>query len=130
MRSGVSEPSVAANGGVSVRRGLQAVSHGQVDAGKSLGLSRGQIYRLVLIPQALRIIIPPTAAQYVSLAKNSALAVAIGYPDLVNITNTTINQTGHTIEAIVLMSAVYLAISFSIAGVMNLYNRAVALKER
>jgi general L-amino acid transport system permease protein len=113
-----------------VRSGLQAVSHGQVDAGKSLGLSRGQIYRLVLVPQALRIIIPPTAAQYVSLAKNSALAVAIGYPDLVNITNTTINQTGHTIEAIVLMSAVYLAISFSIAGVMNLYNRAVALKER
>ena len=113
-----------------VRSGLQAVSHGQVDAGKSLGLARGQIYRLVLIPQALRIIIPPTAAQYVSLAKNSALAVAIGYPDLVNISNTTINQTGHTIEAIVLMSAVYLAISFSIAAVMNLYNRAVALKER
>ena len=113
-----------------VRSGVQAVSRGQADAGRSLGLSTRQIYRLILVPQALRIMIPPVAAQYVSLAKNSALAVAIGYPDLVNVSNTTINQTGHTIEVIVLMSVVYLCISFSIAGVMNLYNRAVALKER
>lgn len=113
-----------------VRSGIQAVSRGQVDAGQSVGLNKGQIARLILIPQALRIMIPPAAAQYVSLAKNSSLAVAIGYPDLVNISNTTINQTGHTIEAIVLMSVVYLAISFTIAALMNLYNRAVALKER
>ena len=80
-----------------VRSGLQAVPRGQVDAARSLGLSRSQIYRLVLIPQALRVMVPPLAAQYVSLVKNSSLAVAIGYPDLVNISNTTINQTGHVV---------------------------------
>ncbi len=74
--------------------------------------------------------IPPTAGQYVSLAKSSSLAVAIGYPDLVNVSNTTLNQTGHVVEALVLMSVVYLLISFSIAAAMNWYNRAVAIKER
>jgi general L-amino acid transport system permease protein len=113
-----------------VRSGIAAVSRGQVEAARSLGLSQGQIYRLVLIPQALRVIIPPTAGQYVSLAKSSSLAVAIGYPDLVNVSNTILNQTGHVIEALLLMSAVYLLISFSIAGAMNLYNRAAAIKER
>lgn len=113
-----------------VRSGIQSVNRGQAEAARALGLSSAQIYRLVLIPQALRVMIPPVAAQYVSLVKNSSLAVAIGYPDLVNVSNTTINQTGHTIEAIVLMSVVYLVISFTIAALMNLYNRAVALKER
>jgi len=113
-----------------VRSGLQSVGRGQVEAGRSLGLSQNQIYRLVLIPQALRVMIPPTAGQYVSLAKSSSLAVVIGYPDLVNVSNTTLNQTGHVVEALALMSAVYLLISFSIAAAMNLYNRAVAIKER
>lgn len=113
-----------------VRSGLQSVGRGQVDAAQSLGLTRGQIYRLVLLPQALRVMIPPAAAQYVSLVKNSSLAIAIGYPDIVNVSNTTMGQTGHVVEAIVLMSAVYLTISLGIAGLMNWYNRAVLLKER
>lgn len=113
-----------------VRSGIEAVDRGQVEAARSLGLSPGQISRLVLIPQALRVMIPPTAGQYVSLVKSSSLAVAIGYPDLVNISNTTLNQTGHVVEALVLMSGVYLMISFSIAALMNLYNRLVAIKER
>lgn len=113
-----------------VRGGVLAVPKGQLEAARCLGLRPGQIQRFVLIPQALRIMIPPTASQYVSLAKSSSLAVAIGYPDLVNISNTTINQTGHTIEVIALMSLVYLVISFTIAVAMNLYNRAVAIAER
>ncbi len=113
-----------------VRSGLQSVSRGQVEAARSLGLGQNQIYRLVLIPQALRVMIPPTAGQYVSLAKSSSLAVVIGYPDLVNVSNTTLNQTGHVVEAILLMSVIYLLISFSIAAAMNFYNRAVAIKER
>jgi len=113
-----------------VRSGIAAVNRGQVEAARSLGLSQAQIYRLVLIPQALRVMIPPTSGQYVSLAKSSSLAVAIGYPDLVNVSNTILNQTGHVIEALVLMSLVYLLISFTIAAAMNLYNRAVAIKER
>lgn len=113
-----------------VRSGIQSVSRGQVEAARSLGLDRGQIYRLVLLPQALRVMIPPTAGQYVSLTKSSSLAVVIGYPDLVNVSNTTLNQTGHVVEALVLMSVVYLMISFSIAAAMNLYNRAVAIRER
>ncbi len=113
-----------------VRSGLESVSRGQVEAARSLGLSPGQISRLILIPQALRVMVPPIAGQYVSLAKSSSLAVAIGYPDLVSVSNTTLNQTGHVVEAIVLMSAVYLTISFGIAAVMNFYNRAVAIKER
>lgn len=113
-----------------VRGGIEAVHRGQVEAARSLGLAPGQISRLILIPQALRVIVPPAAGQYVSLAKSSSLAVAIGYPELVSISNTTLNQTGHVVEAIVLMSAVYLAISFGIALVMNAYNRAVAIKER
>jgi general L-amino acid transport system permease protein len=113
-----------------VRGGIEAVNRGQVDAARSLGLRQGQIYRLVLIPQALRMMIPPAAGQYVSLVKSSSLAVAIGYPDLVNVSNTTLNQTGHVIEALLLMSLVYLILSFSISAAMNLYNRLVAIKER
>lgn len=113
-----------------VRSGVQSVSRGQVEAARSLGLNKGQVQRLVLLPLALRVIIPPTASQYVALAKSSSLAVAIGYPDLVNVSNTTLNQTGHVVEALAVMSAVYLLISFSIAGAMNLYNRAVAIRER
>lgn len=113
-----------------VRSGIEAVDRGQVDAARSLGLRQGQVYRLVVIPQALRVMIPPAAGQYVSLVKSSSLAVAIGYPDLVNVSNTTLNQTGHVVEALVAMSLVYLVVSFSISAAMNLYNRLVAIKER
>lgn len=113
-----------------VRGGLQSVGRGQMDAGYSLGLRRGQIFRLILLPQAMRVMVPPTAAQFVSLVKNSSLAVAIGYPEIVNVSNTTLGQTGHVVEAIVMMSAVYLAISLTIAALMNWYNRAVLIRER
>lgn len=113
-----------------VRSGLQSVGRGQVDAARSLGLRRGAIYRLILLPQAMRVMVPPAAAQFVSLVKNSSLAVAIGYPEIVNISNTTLGQTGHVVEAIVMMSAVYLAISLAIAALMNWYNRHVLIQER
>ena len=86
--------------------------------------------RLVVLPQALRVIIPPITSQYLNLTKNSSLAVIIGYPDLVSIANTTINQTGQAVEGIALIMAVYLAISLTISLAMNSYNRAVALVER
>ena len=86
--------------------------------------------RLVVLPQALRVIIPPMTSQYLNLTKNSSLAVIIGYPDLVSIANTTMNQTGQAVEGIALIMAVYLAISLTIALSMNFYNRAVALVER
>ena len=86
--------------------------------------------RLIVLPQALRVIVPPMTSEYLSLTKNSSLAVAIGYPDLVSIANTTMNQTGQAIEGIAIIMAVYLAISLSISFFMNLYNRSVALVER
>jgi len=86
--------------------------------------------RLIVLPQALRVIIPPMTSQYLSLMKNSSLAVAIGYPDLVSIANTTINQTGQAVEGITMIMAVYLTISLIISALMNIYNRAVALVER
>jgi general L-amino acid transport system permease protein len=113
-----------------VRGGVLAVPGAQVEAARALGLSRGQIARLVVMPQALRVMVPPLAAQHVSLVKNSSLAVAIGYPDLVNISNTTLAQTGHVVEAVLLMSAVYLFISLVIGVAMNAYNRRVLLRER
>ena len=111
-----------------VRSGIQSLGRGQIDAGRALGLKRGQIYRLILIPQALRVMIPPLAAQYVSLVKNSSLAVAIGYPDVVNVSNTMLVQSGHVVEAIAMMSAVYLVISLVIAVVMNWFNRAIQVQ--
>lgn len=113
-----------------VRGGIQAVSWGQTEAAAALGLRRGQVLRLVILPQALRIIIPPTTSQYLNLTKNSSLAVAIGYPDLVSITNTSLNQTGQAIECIAIMMAIYLTISLTISAIMNVYNRYVALVER
>ncbi len=86
--------------------------------------------RLVILPQALRVIVPPTTSQYLSLTKNSSLGVLIGYPDLVNIGNTTLNQTGQALEAIAIMMAVYLIISLTISLFMNVYNRVVAIRER
>jgi len=113
-----------------VRAGILAVSWGQSEAAMALGLRSAQRMRLVVLPQALRVIIPPMTSQYLSLTKNSSLAVIIGFPDLVSIANTTINRTGQAIEGITLIMAVYLVISLAISLAMNLYNRAVALVER
>jgi general L-amino acid transport system permease protein len=111
-----------------VRAGILAVDRGQGEAAHALGLSRGQTTRLVILPQALRVIVPPMTSQYLNLTKNSSLAVAIGYPDLVSIANTTMNQTGQAIEGIATIMAVYLTISLSISAFMNWYNAHVAFK--
>jgi general L-amino acid transport system permease protein len=113
-----------------VRAGILAVSWGQSEAASALGLKPGQRMRLIVLPQALRVIVPPMTSEYLSLTKNSSLAVAIGYPDLVSIANTTMNQTGQAVEGIAMIMAVYLAISLLISLFMNLYNRSVALVER
>jgi general L-amino acid transport system permease protein len=113
-----------------VRAGILAVSWGQSEAASALGLKSGQRMRLIVLPQALRVIVPPMTGQYLSLTKDSSLAVAIGYPDLVSIANTTLNQTGQAVEGIAMIMAVYLTISLLISLFMNLYNRAVALIER
>jgi general L-amino acid transport system permease protein len=113
-----------------VRGGILAIGRGQSEAAAALGLRRGRTLRLVVLPQALRIIVPPLTSQYLNLAKNSSLAVAIGYPDLTSIGNTTGNQTGQSIEAIAIAMSVYLAISLSISLVMNWYNRNIRLVER
>ena len=113
-----------------VRAGIRSVSRGQTEAAYSLGLRPGPTLRLVVIPQAMRVIIPPLTSQYLNLTKNSSLAVAIGYPDLVSVSTTTLNQTGQAIEAIGLMMAVYLVLSLAISGVMNWYNARVRLVER
>jgi general L-amino acid transport system permease protein len=109
-----------------VRGGILAVEKGQAEAAAALGFSRGRILRLIVLPQALPVIVPPTTSQLLNLAKNSSLAVAIGYPDLISITNTTLNQTGQAIEAIALAMTFYLGISLTMSAVMNFYNRAVA----
>jgi general L-amino acid transport system permease protein len=106
-----------------VRGGVLAVDRGQTEAAAALGLTRGKILRFVVLPQALRVIIPSTTSQFLNLLKNSSLAVAIGYPDLMSITNTTLNQTGQAIEAITLATTVYLAIGLVVSLVMNLYDR-------
>lgn len=113
-----------------VRSGILGVPWGQTEAASALGLRRSLQLRLVVLPQALRIIIPPTTSQYLNLTKNSSLAVAIGYPDLVSIANTTLNQTGQAIEAISIMMGVYLSLSLGISAFMNWYNRRVALVVR
>jgi len=113
-----------------VRSGIQAVPWGQTEAGSALGLSRGQQLKLILLPQAMRVIIPPMTNQYLNLTKNSSLAVAIGYPDLVSISNTTLNQTGRAVECIAIIMLVYLTLSLTTAALMNWYNSRAAIKER
>jgi general L-amino acid transport system permease protein len=113
-----------------VRSGIQAVPWGQIEAASSLGLTRKRQLQLVLLPQALRVIIPPLTNQYLNLTKNSSLAVAVGYPDLVSISNTTLNQTGRAVECITIIMAVYLTLSLSTAALMNWYNARAAIKER
>ncbi len=111
-----------------VRGGILAVPHGQTEAAQALGLSRGQILRLIVLPQALRVIVPPLTSQYLNLTKNSSLAIAIGYPDLVSVANTTINQTGQAVEGVAIIMAAYLAVSLGISLFMNWYNERIALK--
>jgi general L-amino acid transport system permease protein len=105
-----------------VRGAILAIPRGQRDAAVALGLSRGQAMRLVILPQALRAMIPLLASSAVSLTKNSSLAVAIGYPDVVSILNTTSNQTGHALETMLIMMLVYLGFSLAVAGLLNAYN--------
>jgi general L-amino acid transport system permease protein len=114
-----------------VRSGINAVSHGQTEAAMALGLPKKRTLKLVVVPQALRIIIPPLTSQYLNLTKNSSLAMAIGYPDLMSVFGgTTLNQVGQAIEIILMTMAVYLTISLVTSMLMNIYNRKVALVER
>jgi general L-amino acid transport system permease protein len=113
-----------------VRSGIASVSLGQHEAAASLGLSKSLAMRLVALPQALRVIIPPLTSQYLNLTKNSSLAVAIGYPDLVSIANTSLNQTGRAIEALSIVMAVYLTLSLITALLMNWFNASSAIQER
>ena len=114
-----------------VRAGVLAVSHGQTEAASALGLKRGWTMRLIVVPQAMRVIIPPLTSQYLNLLKNSSLAVAIGYPDLVQVfTGTVLNQTGQAVEVVAITMAVYLSISLTTSLLMNLYNSRIALVER
>jgi general L-amino acid transport system permease protein len=113
-----------------VRAGIQSVAYGQHEAGAALGLLRSQELRLVQLPQALRVIIPPLTSQYLNLTKNSSLAVAVGYPDLVSISATALNQTGRAIECIALVMACYLTLSLLTSALMNLYNRRARLRDR
>ncbi len=109
-----------------VRAGVLAVPRGQVEAGLALGLGQARLLGKIVFPQALRVIIPPLASQYLNLVKNSSLAVAIGYPDLVSIANTTMNQTGQAVEGVAIIMAVYLTISLAISAAMNWYNARIA----
>jgi general L-amino acid transport system permease protein len=113
-----------------VRAGIQSVPFGQHEAAAALGLARTQELRLVQLPQALRVIIPPLTSQYLNLTKNSSLAVAVGYPDLVSISATALNQTGRAIECIALVMACYLTLSLVTSALMNAYNRRARLKDR
>jgi len=110
-----------------VRAGIQAVPSGQIEAAHALGLRPKLALRFVVMPQAMRVIIPPLTSQYLNLVKNSSLAVAVGYPDLVQVfTGTVLNQTGQAVEVVALTMAVYLVISLSASLAMNIYNRLIA----
>ncbi|WP_312998043.1 amino acid ABC transporter permease [Leclercia sp.] len=114
-----------------IRAGIQAVPHGQHEAARSLGLPNPVTLRQVIIPQAMRVIIPPLTSQYLNIVKNSSLAAAIGYPDMVSLfAGTVLNQTGQAIETIAITMSVYLIISLTISLLMNIYNRRIALVER
>lgn len=113
-----------------VRAGIRAVSHGQTEAAFALGLRRGETTRLIIIPQAMRVVIPPLTSQYLNLTKNSSLAVAIGYSDLVAVGGTILNQTGQAVEIVAIWMTVYLTISLTTSLFMNWFNRRMALVER
>jgi general L-amino acid transport system permease protein len=122
--------SVSATVAEIVRAGIQAVGKGQWEAASALGLPRGRTMRLVVLPQAMRLMIPPLTNTYLTVFKNSSLAIAIGFPDLVMVSNTVMNQTGQAMETIAIFMAVYLGLSVAISLAMNWYNARVALKER
>lgn len=113
-----------------VRGGIQSVSKGQWEAARSLGLHQSHVMQLVVFPQALRVIIPPLNSQYMNLAKNSSLALAIGYPDLYSVTSTTLNQTGRPMEVFLILMTFYLGVNLVISLIMNTANRLVQIKER
>jgi general L-amino acid transport system permease protein len=113
-----------------VRAGIQSVHQGQAEAAAALGLNKAQEMRLIMLPQALRVIIPPVTNQFLNLTKNSSLAVAIGYPDIVSVTNTALNQTGRAVECIAIVMLVYLSTSLATSGLMNWYNKRSAILER
>ncbi|MGF1522388.1 MAG: amino acid ABC transporter permease [Leptolyngbyaceae cyanobacterium] len=113
-----------------VRAGIQSVSKGQWEAARSLGLGSSLAMRLVVFPQAMRVIIPPLNSQYMNLAKNSSLALAIGFPDIFSVSSTTLNQTGRPVEVFILLMSVYLLINLIISVCMNLLNQTVQFKER
>jgi general L-amino acid transport system permease protein len=113
-----------------VRAGIQSVPDGQSEAASALGLSKGHTMKLIMLPQALRVIIPPMTNQFLNLTKNSSLAVAIGYPDIVSVTNTALNQTGRAVECIAIVMMVYLSTSLATSMFMNWYNKRSEIKER
>jgi general L-amino acid transport system permease protein len=113
-----------------VRAGIQAVSKGQTEAAKALGLTGFQTLRLIIFPQAMRVIIPPLTSQFLNLTKNSSLAVAVGYPDLVQVYGTIINQSGRAVEMTAIMMGTYLTISLVTSAILNWYNKRIRLVER
>src|SRR6202035_3721836 len=114
-----------------VRAGVLSVSGGQIEAAHALGLRSGSTLRLVVIPQAMRVIVPPLTSQYLNLIKNSSLAVAIGYPDLVQVfTGSVLNITGQAVEVVAITMGVYLSISLATSLLMNLYGYPLAVEER
>ncbi len=113
-----------------VRAGIQSISHGQTEAAMSIGLKPGLVLKLVIFPQALRVIVPPLTSQLLNLTKNSSLAVAIGYPDFVQVAGTTINQTGQAVEGVAMMMIVYLTFSLLTSAFMNWYNKKIKIVER
>ncbi|WP_087001042.1 amino acid ABC transporter permease [Rhizobium sullae] len=113
-----------------VRGGVLAIGKGQWDAGRSLGLSRTSILRLIVIPQTLRIIVPPLNSQYINVVKNSTLAIAVGYPDFLAVMNTTISKSSHSIEGLFIILGVYLALNLTLSAAANWYNRRIAIVER
>jgi general L-amino acid transport system permease protein len=112
------------------RAGILSVSKGQWEAGRAIGLSEGRIMRLIVLPQSLRVIIPPMTSTFLNVTKNSSLATVIGYPDLVHVSNTSMNQTGRAVEAILIFASIYLTLSLLTSIFMNWYNARVALRER
>ena len=113
-----------------VRSGIMAVSHGQTEAARALGLRNGYVMRFVVLPQALRVIIPPLASEYLNITKNTSLAVAIGFADLVAVGNNVLNPTGQSIEVVAIWMAFYLGLSIVISIAMNAFNARIALTER
>jgi general L-amino acid transport system permease protein len=113
-----------------VRSGIMAVSHGQTEAASAIGLRSGQVLRLVVLPQALRVIIPPLASEYLNITKNTSLALAVGFADLVAVGNNVLNPTGQSIEVVEIWMVFYLGLSIIISVLMNWFNARIALTER